>query len=76
MRDTRNVSTQDDRLERLRNSEINFSISHFYDEGFHVKLGDKLNGWLDEMMVDHFVDAVSVLWQMAEKHFPDADCFQ
>jgi hypothetical protein len=31
-------------LQRLYDSEISFEVSAFYDAGFHVRLGDALNG--------------------------------
>lgn len=63
-------------LEKLRHSEINFGIQHFYDAGYTFALGDKMNGFLDEMDFDTFEEGVHWLWQTAEKHFPEADCFE
>ena len=34
-----------DQLQALYDSEINFQISSFYDEGFQWKLGDEMNGF-------------------------------
>lgn len=53
----------------LYHSEINFSVSTFWDGGFEVKLGDEMNGfkaegnvlrwgmvepWLIEAVIEHF----------------------
>ena len=32
-------------LQRLHDSEINASLSWFYDDGFKWELGDNINGW-------------------------------
>jgi hypothetical protein len=32
-------------LRRLYKSEINITISVFYDGGFNVSIGDDMNGW-------------------------------
>jgi hypothetical protein len=37
-----------DHLQALYDSEINFQISAFYDQGFTWKLGDELNGFKTE----------------------------
>lgn len=38
----------------LYDSEINFSISTFWDSGFTVKLGDDINGFKAEASVNRF----------------------
>lgn len=63
-------------IERLRKSEINFSISHFYDRGYNFALGDDMNGWLDDWDFETFEAGVTWLWQAAEKHYPEAECFE
>ena len=35
-------------FQRLYDSEINFSVSCFWDGGFIVRLGDDMNGFTDE----------------------------
>jgi hypothetical protein len=38
------IPMPDSVIQRLYDSEINFRVSCFYDDGFHVELGDNLNG--------------------------------
>lgn len=45
-------------LQRIYNSEINFSISTFWDGGFNVKLGDSMNGFIAETTEDTIKDAI------------------
>jgi hypothetical protein len=39
-------------LQRIYDSEINAEISWFWDGGFTVRLGDKMNGFLAEEVVN------------------------
>lgn len=57
----------------LYDSEINFSITAFWDGGYHLRLGDELNGWTDEGWADVFDDVPEELKRMAIKHHPDSD---
>ena len=56
--------------QRLYDSEINFSISCFWDGGFDVKLGDDMNGVHAETQVRTFADAIAWLDQEARKRYP------
>ncbi len=62
-----------DVLQRLYDSEINFSISCFWDGGFDVKLGDQMNGFKAEDNVDTFADAVKWLEKKAKELYPNSD---
>lgn len=58
-------------LHKLYDREINFEISCFWDAGFRIRLGDRINGFIDED--DSYYDigeAISALCRMAEKHYP------
>jgi len=44
-------------LQDLYDSEINFSISSFWDAGFEVKLGDDLNGFVASGIAKTFDEA-------------------
>lgn len=59
-------------LQDLYDSEINFVIECFWDAGFRVSLGDRLNGWKDVIEVDTFDEAVTALCGLTTKHFPDS----
>jgi hypothetical protein len=59
-------------LQKLYDSEINFSISTFWDGGFDWKLGDEMNGFREEGGADTFDEAVADLVKAALKHFPDS----
>jgi len=59
-------------LQRLYDSEINFSISCFWDGGFTVKLGDEMNGFDAETSVMTFGDAVAWLDRTARERYPES----
>ncbi len=56
--------------QRLYDSEINFSISCFWDGGFDVKLGDDINGFVAEGHAKTFDEAVAWFDREARKHYP------
>lgn len=64
-----------DTLQILAECEINFLISYFYDQGYTFKLGDELNGFLDDGLFEDFEEGAKWLWNSAQKHFPEAECF-
>jgi hypothetical protein len=59
-------------LQDLYHSEINFTISTFWDGGFDVKLGDKMNGYVDEGNFDRWGMVESWLISATIEHFPDS----
>lgn len=61
-------------LRDLYDSEINYSISSFWDGGYVVKLGDEMNGWLAETMTgDSWSEIAAWLKKTAIKHFPQSE---
>ena len=61
-----------DVMEALYASEINCSISSFWDGGYEVKLGDELNGFKVCESVDTLEDAAIWLGVVARQHYPDS----
>jgi len=61
-----------DTLQKLYDSEINFSISTFWDGGFDVKLGDQMNGYKAESNFKTFNQALTWLHQSAIEHYPES----
>lgn len=59
-------------LQELYDSEINWSISTFWDDGFDWKLGDDLNGWKAEGTGCAFEDAVIAIAEAAVQHYPNS----
>jgi hypothetical protein len=57
-------------LDRLYDSEINFEISAFWDNGIDVKLGDEMNGYAAESSVRTSEEAAAWLDEQARSHFP------
>ena len=57
-------------LDALYESEINFSISCFWDNGLDVKLGDEMNGYQAEGNVRTAEQAAEWLDTQAHIHFP------
>jgi hypothetical protein len=61
-----------DVMMRLYNSEINFSVSTFWDNGFDVKLGDEMNGFVAEANVKTPAEAAEFLDRSAREHFAES----
>lgn len=59
-------------VQDLYHSEINFSVSTFWDQGYEVKLGDHMNGFVAETNVDRWGQVEPWLMQAAVKHFPES----
>jgi hypothetical protein len=57
-------------LQRLYDSEINVSVSSFYDDGFYVRLGDEMNGFHAEGRCNSWADVEEWLTAMARIHYP------
>lgn len=60
-------------LKRIGESEINFSISYFYDGIWIFKLGDRLNGWTYEDSFNSIESGMNHLIQEIIKQFPNSD---
>ncbi len=56
----------------LYESEINFSISCFWDGGFEVKLGDELNGIVAQTRVDKWDELERWLRSEALRQYPES----
>jgi hypothetical protein len=59
-------------FQRLYESEINFVISCFSDDGFHVQLGDELNGFVAEHTMDTWDKVEQWLRNAALLHYPNS----
>lgn len=59
-------------LQQLYDSEINFSISTFWDAGFDWKLGDEINGWLEQGQCNSLDAAAIALSVASKKYFPNS----
>ena len=60
-------------LRDLYDSEINFSVSCFWDGGYDVKLGDPLNGWDAEVTGLHnWHEVAHWLKEAAISLYPDS----
>ena len=59
-------------LQQMYDSEINFTISVFWDAGFDWKLGDELNGYVADGCAKTMEDCVVQLGRAAIEHFPDS----
>jgi hypothetical protein len=62
-------------LQALYRSEINVTISCFWDGGWEVQLGDQLNGFVAETWFDNakLDDAAAWLADNAKRHFPKSE---
>jgi hypothetical protein len=59
-------------FQQLYDSEINFSISCFWDSGFHVRLGDDVNGFVSEARVEMWDEIEPWLRAEAMLHYPES----
>jgi len=59
-------------IDALYDSEINCSVSTFWDGGFTVKLGDEMNGFLAERDCKTSHEAAEYLDQAAREHYPES----
>ena len=59
-------------FQQLYDSEINFAVSCFWDGGFKVKLGDELNGYAAETVVEDWDDVEAWLRAQAQLHYPES----
>lgn len=57
-------------MQDLYHSEINFSVSTFWDGGFDVKIGDDMNGFVAETTLDRWGMVEPWLKEQALLHFP------
>lgn len=61
-------------LEDMYMSELNFTLSTFWDSGYTVELGDELNGFKEKSeMLCSFKEVACELIRMIKKHFPESD---
>lgn len=58
--------------QRLYSSEINFSVSCFWDGRFDVKLGDDMNGFKAEANLDTYVEVLAWLDKEARLKYPNS----
>lgn len=63
----------DDAMGILYNNEINCSVATFWDGGYVVKLGDTLNGFQAETMVNTPIEASVWLLVQAQRLYPGFD---
>jgi hypothetical protein len=59
-------------FQQLYDSEINFSISCFWDSGFHVRLGDDVTGFVSETRVEMWDEIEPWLRAEAMLHDPES----
>jgi len=60
-------------LQALSDSEINWSISQFYDEGTCFVLGDRLNGYKSVQYIDDIERGVEFLAKEAAAEYPKSE---
>lgn len=59
-------------MQALHDSEINASISSFFDGAWFVKLGDEMNGWVAAERVGSFEEAEVWLDRRARELYPES----
>lgn len=59
-------------LQPLYDSEINFSLSSFWDGGITARLGDEMNGFVAVETFEKVHDAEMWLLNIARIKFPDS----
>jgi hypothetical protein len=61
-----------EKLQSLYDSEINFTLSCFWDGGFHWQLGDEMNGFKREGDTLTLAESVAELCLAAHEQYPDS----
>jgi hypothetical protein len=59
-------------MQRLYDSEINCSISSFWDNHWDVKLGDEMNGFVAEGNFRTLAECAEFLDREARRHSPES----
>ena len=59
-------------LEALYESEINLSLSWFWDGGYDVKIGDKMNGYVSKFISYDLDECEKLIEERVKKAFPDS----
>jgi hypothetical protein len=59
-------------IEALYDSEINCSVSTFWDAGITVQLGDEMNGLVAKVECKTTAEAAEFLDRAARQHFPES----
>lgn len=59
-------------LQDLYDSEINVSISTFWDGGYQVKLGDDMNGFKASWTIERWGQVEPWLIEQAIEHYPSS----
>lgn len=59
-------------LQDLYDSEINYTITTFWDVGFRVMLGNDINSFVADARVQTFTQAVQWLALAAMEHYPES----
>jgi hypothetical protein len=59
-------------MQRLYDSEINFGVSAFWDDGFYVRLGDEMNGYRAEGRCATWKDVEEWLDGMVRVYYPNS----
>ena len=57
-------------FQQLYDDAINFEVSCFWDDGFHVRLGDRMNGYRAEAHLATWQEVEAWLRENAFKEFP------
>lgn len=60
-------------LQDLYDSEVNFTITTMWDGGFHLELGDYMNGFKAKRTVKKFADAGDWFVSAGCSHFPHTE---
>ena len=55
-------------MEELYSREINFSITTFWDGGYTVKLGDELNGFIEDDFTHDPHEIAQILFDMLNRY--------
>jgi len=66
------MATLEEELQKIYDSEINLSLSWLWDGGFDLKLGDEMNGFVEEGQVRTVADILPWFQNAIAKHIPQS----
>lgn len=73
MKEMREAKPNKNLFDKIQDSEINFRIETFWNQGYNVFIGDELNGFKENIWCDTFQEAEAILVKLAIKYYPNSE---
>lgn len=60
-------------LKKIYDSEINVHLDSFWDGGWHIQVGDNMNGFHDAGYGYSIEEVIPTLKELIKQHYPQSD---